>query len=298
MLIEIIKGDFSPALIHYKSAIELFDPSLPFPWELTPSGYIEIGAKSWAMVCYQIAGFMDQAKKLADRHLDYTKDHQDPITLYHIYTFPPLYKLHAREWQAAESGIAIYLPIVRKFGDPVFTLTAEVYYYIAKAFQGEREAFDITVKLMHTCFEVGFKTFAVSLSPFIAELYLQLSEYESALNLIDKTLEHVNSTGTHIQTSELYRIKGLVLLAQGTAEDQVEQYLAKALEISKKQSAKTYELRAAKELGQLWHKQGKAKPAYNLLSEVYNWFTEGHNSVDLMEARAVLDELESVTMQK
>ncbi|GJM29623.1 MAG: adenylate cyclase [Cyclobacteriaceae bacterium] len=288
VLIEIVKGDFNSALKHYQSAIELFDPSLPFPWELTPSGYIEIGVKSWIMVCYQITGLMDQAKKIADHHPDYIKDHRDPITLYHIYTFPPLYKLLAREWQAAETGIAIYLPIVRRFGDPVFILTAEVYYYVAKAFQGDKKAFEQAAHLMHFCLEIGFKTFTVCLSPLLAEQYYQNGEYEPALTWIDKILEHANHTGTHIQTAELYRIKGLTFQALGKSDDQVEELFSRALEVSRDQSAKTFELRASKELAQFWHQQGKSQQAYELLAGAYNWFTEGYDSVDLKEAKSVL----------
>ena len=287
----VIKGEFEQASRSFQRVLEIFNPSLPFPWELTPTGYIEIGAKAWLMICLQILGYMDQAKNLSDQHLSYAQDHKDSMTLYHIYAFPALYGLQAREWKASEKILEEYLPIVRAFGDPIFTLTAEVCYNIAKAFQGDRTAFDTAVNLINVCFDVGFKAFAVSLSPFIGERYFLIGEYESALSWIEKFLEHVNNTGSHMHSAELLRIKALTLQALGKPETMVEEIFNQALELSRKQSAKTFELRAASELARLWQKQGKRNEAYDLLKGTYDWFTEGFDSVDLKEAREMLKAL-------
>jgi tetratricopeptide (TPR) repeat protein len=288
---KIAKGEFKIANLNYQRVLEIFDPSLPFPWELAPSGYIEIGAKAWQMVCLQILGYMDQAKSISDQHLSFSEEHKDSMTLYHIYTFPALYCLITREWKTSEEIMEEYLPIVREFGDPIFTLTAEVYYYISCAFQGDRTAFDTAVNLINVCYNVGFKAFAVTMSPFIGELYFRIGEYESALSWIEKILGHVNKTGSHIHTTELFRIKGLTLQAYGKSDAIVEENFNQALELSRKQSAKTFEIRAAVDLARLWQKQGKTNEAYVLLKGVYDWFTEGHDSMDLKEASQLLDEL-------
>ncbi len=288
---KIIRGEFVIANQSYQRVLEIFDPSLPFPWELAPSGYIEIGAKAWKMIVLHILGYMDQAKDLSDNHLSYAKDHKDSMTLYHIYTFPALYKLEAREWKASEKLMEEYLPIVREFGDPIFTLTAEVYYYIARAFQRDGKAFDTAVNLINVCYDIGFKAFAVTMSPYIGEQYFRIGEYESALSWIEKILDHVNKTGSHIHTAELLRIKGLTLMVLGKPDTIAEENFIQALDMAKKQSAKTYELRAARDLARLWEKQGKRDEAYELLKGVYDWFTEGHDSVDLRGAKEILDEL-------
>ncbi len=288
-----IKGKFEEANKGYSRVIELFDSNLPFPWELAPSGYIQIGAKSWQMVCLQIMGYMDQAKNLFDRHLSFAEDHKDSMTLYHIYTFPALYSLFAREWKTSESIMEEYLPIVRKFGDPIFTLTAEVYYYIAKAFQGDQESFQTAVNLINVCFDVGFRAFAATMASFIAELYFRIGEFDSTLNWVKKILDHVKKTGSDINNAELFRIKGLTLQALNKQDTQVEELLSQALEISRKQKAKTFELRAAVALAILRQKQGKTGEGYDLLKEVYDWFEEGHESVDLKEAKKILKTLKS-----
>ena len=66
----------------------------------------------------------------------------------------------------------------------------------------------------------------------------------------------------------------------------------KAIEVAQKQQAKSWELRATTSLARLWQQQGKRAQAHHLLSEVYNWFTEGFDTADLKEAQALLEELE------
>lgn len=288
----ILKGEnFQVSNQSFEQTLKIFNPDLAFPWELAPSGYVEIGTKAWWMVCLQIMGYMEQSKALSDQHLKYTKDHKDSITLYHIYTFPPLRNLIARNWKAVQKGLDQYLPIVQEFGDPVFILTAEMYYAIAEAFEGNKTAFDKAVQLVNVCFDIGFSAFAVSMSAWIGELYHQFGAYESGLSWVEKILAHVNKTGTHIQTAELYRVKGLTLQALGKPDTIVEQNFQQALDLSRIQSAKTYELRAACDLAKLWQHQGKKKEAKALVQEVYNWFTGGFDSVDLKAAQALLKEL-------
>ena len=286
----VLRGEFSRSKLIFEYILRRFDPSFPFPWALAPSGYLEIGTKSWLMVCLQIMGHMDEAKDLCDRHLSYAKEHKDSMTLYHIYTFPALYKLEAREWSECEKILEEYLPIVRAFGDPVFNLTAEVYYNIAKAFQGDRVAFDTAVHLINVCFDVGFKAFAVSMAPFIGEQYFRIGEYKSAIGWIDKIFDHVNKTGSHINSAEFLRIKGLSLQALGEPDSIVEEKLIGALELAQAQSANTFELRAARDLSLLRKKQGKTKEALVLLKSAYDRFDAESDSVDLQEVREIMKE--------
>jgi len=72
---------------------------------------------------------------------------------------------------------------------------------------------------------------------------------------------------------------------------EAEGYFLKAIDIAQKQQAKSLELRAAMSLARLWHQQGKKREAHDLLSTAYNWFTEGFDTKDLQEAKALLGEL-------
>ena len=74
-------------------------------------------------------------------------------------------------------------------------------------------------------------------------------------------------------------------------ESQAEECLQRAIEIARKQPAKSLELRAVMSLSRLWQQQGKTTEAHQMLSEIYNWFTEGFDTKDLQEAKALLEEL-------
>jgi hypothetical protein len=92
--------------------------------------------------------------------------------------------------------------------------------------------------------------------------------------------------------AEIQRLRGVLLLRQpGTPQAEAEAWLQRALDVARRQEAKSLELRAAMSLGRLWQQQGKRTEAYDLLAPVYGWFTEGFDTADLQEARALLEEL-------
>src|SRR4029453_6024728 len=80
-------------------------------------------------------------------------------------------------------------------------------------------------------------------------------------------------------------------LQTGTPQEEAETWLQRALDVARRQEAKSLELRAAMSLGRLWRQQGKRQEAHDLLAEVYAWFTEGFDTADLQEAKALLKEL-------
>jgi len=108
---------------------------------------------------------------------------------------------------------------------------------------------------------------------------------EEALALVDQYEERY-------WEAEIHRLKGELLLAR-SAENQVEAEacLHKALDVARRQGAKSLELRAAMSLSRLWQRQGKRVEARQILAQVYGWFTEGFDTPDLLEARALLDAL-------
>ena len=287
-----VTGNFERAAEQYSRVLSLFDPKLPFPWELAPSGYIEIGAKAWLMVMHQILGQLEEARDLFDHHLSYANDHEDSMTLYHIYTFPALYSLLAREWRTAEEILDRYLPIVREFGDQVFMLTADVYDCIARAFQDDREAFEKSLQFMSVCFDIGFKAFATTVSFWIAELYNYYSDHEGCIAWCDKILAHTGETGTTLAKAELIRIRGLALQQLGKPTNEIEDHFKEALDIARSQSAKLFELRAVMDLAKLWNSQNRKTDAIDLLEQSYNAFTGGFDSVDLQEAKSLLEDLQ------
>ncbi len=290
--VSIIQGDFANANKSIERILEIFDPSLPFPWELAPSGYLEVGAKAWWMIDLWVIGDIEKAVEVFEHHLDYASDHSDSMTLYHIHTFPALFCLESRQWNKAAVIIGDYLPVVKEFGDPVFILTAEIYHAIAKAFQGDRKDLEKAQELLNMCFTIGFSAFAVVTSTWVGELYYQFGEYETALKWNNKILDHVNQTGSHIHTSDLYRTRGLIKEALGMDKTEVEKDLIKARHIAREQQARLYELRATYNLAKWWKDQGKTEKGRHLLEEIYTWFDADYEYEDFKLAKQLLQEID------
>src|SRR5262249_19992144 len=134
---------------------------------------------------------------------------------------------------------------------------------------------------------------------------------EEGLSMIAAALAVRSKTGERFYEAELYRLKGTLTLQSKTSlgqvsdksktsldksrvrsvESQAEECFQRAIEIARKQQAKSLELRATTSLARLWQQQGKQHAARNTLFEIYTWFTEGFGTKDLQEAKALLEEL-------
>src|SRR5207249_3357571 len=115
---------------------------------------------------------------------------------------------------------------------------------------------------------------------------------EEGLRVLAEGLTAVHKTGERQHEAELYRLKGELLLQQDVPDAQeAESCLRQAVDVAHQQQAKSLELRAAMSLGRLWQRQGKQDAARELLAPTYGWFTEGFDTADLQEAKALLAEL-------
>ncbi|UCC85993.1 MAG: tetratricopeptide repeat protein, partial [Anaerolineales bacterium] len=125
----------------------------------------------------------------------------------------------------------------------------------------------------------------------LAEAYGQVGQPAEGLTLLAEALAVVKQGELRYYEAELYRLKGELLLMQGEEAVAVEANYRQAMDIARRQAAKSLELRAAISLGRLLQQQGKPDEARQILAEVYNWFSEGFDTTDLKEARALLDTL-------
>ena len=121
-----------------------------------------------------------------------------------------------------------------------------------------------------------------------------MGRIEEALTLIAEALQIMQTSGQRMHEAEAYRIDGELRL-MGSAPDlgAAQTSFLMSLEVARLQEAKSWELRASTCLGRLWQSQGKCNEALDLLKPVYDWFTEGFDTKDLKEAKALLDELRS-----
>jgi predicted ATPase len=126
----------------------------------------------------------------------------------------------------------------------------------------------------------------------LAEAYAQVGRCEEGLTLLAEALALTNDREERRWEAELHRLQGELLLVHAAAHHaEAETCFRQALDVARHQQAKSWELRAAMSLAHLWQQQGKPTEARELLAPIYSWFTEGFDTADLQEAKALLEEL-------
>jgi predicted ATPase len=131
----------------------------------------------------------------------------------------------------------------------------------------------------------------------LATAHLQQRAAEDGLRVIAEAKDLVARDDEHMWEAELKRVEGELSRVQGTSAFDIETCFQQALQVARRQSAKSFELRAATSLARLWRDQGKVQQARELLAPVYGWFTEGFDTLDLKEAKALLDQLAGPTLK-
>jgi tetratricopeptide (TPR) repeat protein len=138
----------------------------------------------------------------------------------------------------------------------------------------------------------GGKVRSPILKAFLAEAMALTGDLDDALQLIDEIIAQIERPGweERLSYAEVLRLKGWMLSLKGDLAGAERNFLA-SLDWARRQQAKMWELRTSTSLARLWQSQGKRREAYELLAPVYGWFTEGFDTKDLQDAKALLDEL-------
>ena len=198
-----------------------------------------------------------------------------------------------REAHATQQRAEAAITLSTEQGFSLWVAMGTIFRGWAIAVQGERED---GIRQMRHGMAAWRTTGAELLRPYwlalLAEVHGNLGQAEEGLNALAEGLTVAHKTGERLYEAEIYRLKGELLLRQASADEQrVESYFRQALDIARRQQAKSLELRAALSLSRLWQQQGKRHEARQALSEVYAWFTEGFDTADLQEAKAQLEYL-------
>jgi predicted ATPase len=122
--------------------------------------------------------------------------------------------------------------------------------------------------------------------------YAELDQPDDARRCIDDAIDKVERSKEKWCEAEVHRIAGEIALNSLASDtEKAEKHFDRALAVARQQQAKSWELRAAMSMARLWRDQGKLQQARELLAPVYSWFTEGFDTLDLKDAKALLDEL-------
>jgi class 3 adenylate cyclase/predicted ATPase len=182
-----------------------------------------------------------------------------------------------------EKGLRMIVPFGKFFRGDAMAQHGEFAEGIAQMREGIKE-----LRSMGTLFSL------LSLFASLADACARCGNVDEGLAAIEQGLARMHTGGEHFSLPEIHRIKGkLLLVRSGDNRDAAEAAFGEALSVARAQQARSLELRAAMSLARLWRDQGKSQQARELLASVYGWFTEGFDTRDLKEAKALLAELAS-----
>jgi predicted ATPase len=287
-------GDVAAGRAHLEQTIALYDPqqhrSHAFIYGQDPGVYCRRDM-AWALWWL---GYPDQAHKRSHEALFLAEQCSHPFSLVNALHFSAMLHQRRREEQPTQerAEAVITLSTAHGLAQRVAGGTILRGWALVMHRQGEEG-----LMLMHQGLSAHRATGAeLARSYFqalLAEAYGQLGQVEGGLSALGEAPVAVEKTGERFHEAELHRLKGEQLLQAGNGRKllEAEQSFRQALDVARRQQAKSLELRAATSLSRLWQHQGKGQEARQLLAEVYRWFTEGFDTADLQEATALLEEL-------
>lgn len=301
-------GEFVPALAHQRQVIALYNPQQHSPLAFVYGVDFGVVFSNAAFTLWYL-GYAEQALKNSDKAITLARQLSHPHTLALALHYVSWVHQYRREGQATQKRAEEIIALSHEQGFPFLGAWGTMYRGWALAQQGQAEEGTAQIRQglaasRTTGAGVGLPYWLA----LLAELYGKAGQVKEGLTLLAEALTAVEKTGERFYEAELYRLKGTLTLQKFSVvssqlsvtdprslppdpQAEAEACFQKALEIAQKQQAKSLELRAATSLARLWQQQGKQKEAHELLSNIYNWFTEGFDTKDLQEAKALLGEL-------
>jgi predicted ATPase len=291
-----MRGDFCGARDHEQEAIRLFDPR-QYPANEYSGGWVHLGVAalsqlSWALYAL---GYPDQALARSRETLALAREVSHPLSEAYAILVPGVVHFRRGEMQAAREAGETGIALASEHGFPFYLGLGTFLRASALTDLGElqrHEGIAVMRAVVDGMRATGTVTGSAGVLAPLAEALLKAGQAEEGLALIAEAKEFVTKTGECESEAELHRLKGELLLARRASDHaNAEAAFREALEVARRQSAKSYELRAATSLARLWQRQGREGDARELLAPVYSWFTEGFDTRDLRDAKALLDEL-------
>jgi predicted ATPase len=239
-----------------------------------------------------LLGYPDQALTSSHEPFTLAQELSHPFSLAYALDFAALLHQLRQEGQAAQEQAEAAMTLSTEQGFPLWLAIGMILRggTLAERGQGTEGMAQMRQGLavfQATGVEAG-KPYFLAL---LAKAYGR-GQAEEGLSVLDEALAAVQKTGERWWEAELHRLKGELVLA-ASAEDyaEAEAHFHHAIDIARRQQAKSLELRATVSLSRRWQQQGKRDEARELLAPIYGWFTEGFDTADMQEAKALLEGL-------
>ncbi|NOT54083.1 MAG: hypothetical protein HOP18_05715, partial [Deltaproteobacteria bacterium] len=298
---------------HFEQAMSIYDREQHR--HLAHTYGIDLGVATRGFLAWPLwlLGYPDRALALGQEAVTLAQELGHPFSLVFAECWLAWLHQYRREADAVHERAADGIRLATDQGFPLYRAWGSVAQGWALTQQGQLAA---GITTMQQGIEAATTTGAEVYRPYFLALLAEASSVvgggEDGLRLLDEALEVVEGTGERFYEAEVYRLKGELLLMQEIKNQKAkgkrqksentdprplipdphaEACFLKALDIARNQQAKSLELRAAMSLARLWRGQGKQSEAHKMVSDIYQWFTEGFDTKDLREARVLLEAL-------
>ncbi|MBN2005137.1 MAG: DUF2791 family P-loop domain-containing protein [Anaerolineae bacterium] len=287
----IFLGRLAEAQVHLEKSLTLYRSGQSYTLVFDPSAQAKAAVNhafnTWLL------GYPDRARRYNEEALRLVENESNAYAIAHNYIFAGMVYNFMRDipnaYKCAESAIAQSAEHGLHYWQAAGTILLNVALVtLGKAGADVLEPMGRAVGL---CRAIGA---VVGLPYFMSLLAIALVEFgqlEQGLALLDEALALADSTEHRTWEPELHRLKGELLLKRGTDGIEAEVCFQRAVALACRQQSRSLELRATMSLCRLWQSQGKTGDAYHKLAGIYDWFSEGFETQDLMEARLLRDSL-------
>jgi predicted ATPase len=286
-------GELTRSRTHLEQGLGLYDArqhhALAFRYGIDPGVYfLSHGARHlWLL------GFPEQARTSIREALTLARTLAHPFSLAFALHWATTIHQWRREAPAAQEQAEMSMAFSREQGFALWVPGGIVLHGWALTAQGQMEEGITHMRQGMTAWQAtGAEVDRPYYLALLAEGYGKAGRAEAGLHVLAEALAVVDTIEERYYEAELYRLQGELLLARSTEQHtEAATCFRQALDIAHHQQVRSWELRAAVSLARLWQRQGKRAEAHDLLAPVYGWFTEGFDTADLQEAKALLDAL-------
>jgi predicted ATPase len=287
------QGDIVRALHHFEHSMSLYNPSVHGSLGYTFGLDSGVLAHAYAAWCHVHLGHFDRAVAVAEEAVDLAQRVQHPLSLATALFLDGLVHLERGELDGMQRRATEVVDLAEQLGFPFWMGLGKWLRGFSGVESGEGEAGVAEMQQgVVDLAQIGSGVGAPAILAKLAEGLRKVGRHDDALGTIGLGLAQAEQQGQHYYDADLYRLRAELLLdTSGNAVDEAEALFGQALEIARQQEAKMFELRAATSLARLWQRHGKRDDARALLAPAYAWFTEGFDTRDLIDAKALLEEL-------
>jgi predicted ATPase len=286
-------GDLAQARVHYDEAIALYDSAEHRPLATRFGQDSRMAVLSYRSLVMWLLGHPEAALANSDQALSHGRQTGHAGTLMFALGFAGFAHIQYRNYATATAILDELIALADEKGASFWKAVATSYQARIWAVTGKAPAAVQMISATSTAFrQTGTTVFMPVAFSYLARAYAELGQFGDAWRCIGEAVMAVETTKETWFEAEINRMAGdiALLLAEPDAA-KAQAYFERALAVARAQQAKSWELRAAMSMARLWRDQGKRQQARELLAPVYNWFTEGFDTLDLKEAKALLDEL-------